>query len=124
MKLVFKKRSNFWDVVKVPRQPKFWVLRQTTIEDYFPKKKVIEDVFECAPVATLKVAYKPRNLFEESEDEEWDDNKEFYERYRELEMEELGFIKENGSPDYCSYEEWLKLGSELFKKKRSNVMEI
>jgi hypothetical protein len=39
-------------------------------------------------------------------------------------MEEFGFIKENGSPDYNSYEEWLKLGSKLFKKKRSNVIEI
>ena len=111
--------TNSWKAVKVLRSPKPKILRQTSLFEYFPSIEPLEESYEedddsftvedefpeIEEEASLDLG---PNLFEESEDDRDDKDKDsFFETFKELEMNELMFTKEDGSFDLEKYNEWI-----------------
>ena len=99
-----------------PTKLKFY--RQTSLFEYFPAVEPLEEsseeddsfivpdelpVFEDEESLDLGP-----NLFEEQDDDKDDNDKDsFYQTFKELEMNELIFTKEDGSFDLEKYNQWI-----------------
>ena len=119
MRVVFSGYSTSWKAVKVLWQPNFKVYRQTSILEFFPSKDTLEEPKE-EPIENFIVEDEEfefqeeesfvlgSNHFEESND---DDDKtvfdHFFEEFKQIEMEELEFVKEDGTYDKDKYEKWM-----------------
>src|SRR5207253_5039983 len=110
--------SNSWKAVKVmrPTKPKFF--RQTSLFEYFPAVEPLEEsseeddsfiVPDELPVFDDEESLDlGPNLFEEQDDDKDDNDKDsFYQTFKELEMNELLFTKEDGSFDLEKYNQWI-----------------
>ena len=101
------------------RPTKFKFYRQTLIFKYFPTVEPVEEPSEEEDESFVVEDDYPDfeeeasldlgpNLFEELEDEQDDNAKdEFFQTFKELEMNELLFTKEDGTFDLEKYTQWL-----------------
>ena len=119
MRLGSSAYSTSWKAVKVLRQPNFKVYRQTSILEFFPsnepKEEPEEEPIENFIVEDEEFEFQEEesfvlgsNLFEESNDD--DDETvvdHFFKEFKQIEMEELEFVKEDGTYDKDKYEKWM-----------------
>ena len=101
------------------RPTKFKIYRQTSIFEYFPTVEPVEEVSEEEDESFIveddhsdfEEEASPvlgPNLFEELDNEPDDDAEdEFFQTFKELEMNELIFTKEDGSFDLEKYNQWI-----------------
>ena len=118
MRVDFQAFSNSWKAVKVMRTPKPKFYRQTSLFEYFSSVEPLEEpseeddsfiVPDELPVIDEEESLDlGPNLFEEQDSDKDDDEKDsFYQTFKELEMNELIFTKEDGSFDLEKYNQWI-----------------
>lgn len=119
MRLVFSDSGASWKAVKVMRSPKPKFFRQTSLFEYFLTVETVEEPPEEDEESFIVEDEFPEleeepsfdlgpNLFEESDEDQDDDDKDsFFKTFKELEMNELLFTKEDGSFDLDKYKQWI-----------------